>query len=114
MPPSVTGGGSQSLPQDEALESGAVGQVLRADGLPGAYVDERGADPLGRQAVLLGPGEPVDGELEGVGGRDAVGLPVDDLIAAGVRVLVDRVNAAADHPTDEVQLEGCLDAVGGA
>ncbi|CAM5384625.1 hypothetical protein SMICM304S_10644 [Streptomyces microflavus] len=59
---SVLGG---RLVQQDPLQLGPAGQPLGMGGLPGAYVEEGGGDRVEGQAVQLGPGEPVDGELSG-------------------------------------------------
>ena len=54
---------------------------------------------LDGQPVQLGPREPVDRELQRVGGRRAVGLPVDDLpglAPVGVEVAEDGIDPADD------------------
>src|SRR6476469_4104074 len=88
---------------EELLEAGAVGQVGGLDGAAGPDVVEGGADLVEGRAGELGPGEAVEGELEGVGGRVAAGLPVDDEEAAACvgGLGVDRVDAAADDLTPE-------------
>lgn len=114
--------------QEQPFDGRAVRQRVGAYDLAGAYVQEGGADRLQGNALLLGPGEPVDGELERVGGAAAAGLPVDDLVrrpgAGGGTVAVavpgpgpgparvaavlpvDGVDAAADDPAGDLQLEG--------
>ena len=82
-----------------------------ADGLAAAHVVERRRDP--RRAGTpseLGPGDPVERELERIGGLLAVGLPVDDQPAA-VRLGVHRVDAAAHHLAGQHERERRLDGV---
>ena len=67
---------------EQRLERLTVRQVGGLDELAGAHVVERRAHLLQRYAVQLGPGQPVDAELERVGGRGPVGLPVDEQVAA--------------------------------
>ena len=67
---------------EHGLQRLTVREVRRLDGLAGADVVERRSHPLEGHAAQLGPGEPVDRELERVGVSCAVGLPVDDEVAA--------------------------------
>ena len=71
--------------REQRLERLTVGQVLGLDQLAGADVVEGRAHRLERYVVQLGPGEPVDRELERVGGRRPVGLPVDEQVAVRAR-----------------------------
>ena len=87
------------------------GQVVgRRPVSAGAHVVERGVHLLERHADQLGPGEAVDRELERVGGRGPVGLPVDDQERA-VGLRVDRVDPAADDLAVEDEGERRLDGV---
>src|SRR5690606_16700621 len=82
--------------QQQPFHLRAAGQAVRADHFPGAHVQERGPDGFRGDALLFRPGEPVDGELERIGGAAAAGLPVDDLVRRPVPVVraVDGVDAA--------------------
>ena len=92
---------------EQFLEGAAVGQVVDHHRAAGADVVEGGADVLEGRACELRPRQPVEGELEGVGGLVAAGLPVDDEEpSAGLRRLgVDRVDAAADDLTGQDERE---------
>src|SRR5688572_11822235 len=99
------------LIQEQPLQCVPVGQVIVAYGLAGAHVQERRSDGLQRDALLFGPCEAVERELEGVGGARATGLPVDDLVGdarAAVALLVDGVDAAPDNASGDRQLERSL------
>lgn len=50
---------------EQPFQCGTVRQVVQAGHLTAADVDERGLDGLQGHALLLGPGEAVDRELEG-------------------------------------------------
>ena len=61
-------GAARRLRPGGAFQPGPVRQVVGADDLAAADVEEGGGDGVQRHAVLLGPGEPVDGaSWSGVG-----------------------------------------------
>src|SRR5690625_56569 len=88
--------------RDERGQPVAVEQVGRAHGLARAHVVEGGAHLGQVHALQIGPGEPVGGQLHThraalilVRGRGP-GLPVDDVPAAGLRVVENGVHPPAD------------------
>ena len=68
---------------------------------------------LQRRAGELCPRQPIDRELQRVGGLKTVGLPVDHEETA-VELGIDRVDAAADHLAAEDERERSLHRVRGA
>ena len=97
--------------RDQPLQLGPLRQAVGLDHLRCARsrTPPAPARPARRQ---LGPRDPVDRELERVGGRGAVGLPVHEQVARlPVGLGVDRVDPAADHLAAEHQRERRLHGV---